>query len=170
MSNPWKECLSSWLFLLVLGGQAWGQSGLLLRDHPQAGLGDTESADAEDQACLSKAKDMATVQRCDEADIKRQKARMDAAYAALLKLPDVDRNSVIASQTAWKKYFDSTCTLVGYWHRWPAEMGKPRNTCEWRMTRMRADELEILLKMLRTNYCRNNEAPGNGRKADTSFR
>ncbi len=107
---------------------------------------DTESADAADQACLSKAKDMVTVQRCDEADIKRQKARMDAAYAGLLKLPDVDRNSAIASQTAWKKYFDSTCTLVGYWHRWPAEMGKPRNTCEWRMTRMRADELEILLK------------------------
>lgn len=146
MLNPWKECLSSWLFLLVLGGQAWGQSGLLLRDHPQAGLMDTDSADAADQACLSKAKDMVTVQRCDEADIKRQKARMDAAYAALLKLPDVDRNSAIASQTAWKKYFDSTCALVGYWHRWPAEMGKPRNTCEWRMTRMRADELEILLK------------------------
>jgi len=89
---------------------------------------------------------MVTVQRCDEADIKRQKARMDNAYGALLKLPDVDRNSVIGSQAAWKKYFDSTCTLAGYWHRWPAEMGKPRNTCEWRMTRMRADELEILLK------------------------
>jgi uncharacterized protein YecT (DUF1311 family) len=144
--DPMKERLSSSLLLLVLSGQAWGQSGLLLRDHPQAGLVDTESADAEDQACLSKAKDMVTVQGCDEADIKRQKARMDAAYAALLKLPAVDRNSVIASQTAWKKYFDSTCTLVGYWHRWPAEMGKPRNTCEWRMARMRADELEILLK------------------------
>jgi uncharacterized protein YecT (DUF1311 family) len=89
---------------------------------------------------------MVTVQRCDDADIKRQKARMETAYATLLKLPDVDRNSVFASQAAWKKYFDSTCTLVGYWHRWPAEMGKPRNTCEWRMTRMRADELEILLK------------------------
>jgi uncharacterized protein YecT (DUF1311 family) len=89
---------------------------------------------------------MVTVQRCDEADIKRQKARMDNAYGALLKLPGVDRNSVIASQAAWKKYVDSTRTLVGYWHRWPAEMGKPRNTCEWRMTRMRADELEILLK------------------------
>jgi uncharacterized protein YecT (DUF1311 family) len=145
MSIPWKERLSSWLLLLVLSGQAWGQGGLLLRDHPQAGLAGTQSADAEDQACLSKAKDIVTVQRCDEADIVRQKARMDAAYAALLKLPAVDRNSVIASQTAWKKYFDSTCTLVGYWHRWPAEMGKPGNTCEWRMTRMRADELEILL-------------------------
>jgi uncharacterized protein YecT (DUF1311 family) len=71
---------------------------------------------------------------------------MVTAYTALLKLPGVDRNSVIASQAAWKKYLDSTCTLVGYWHRWPAEMGKPRNTCEWRMTRMRTDELEILLK------------------------
>jgi uncharacterized protein YecT (DUF1311 family) len=149
----WKECLSSWWVLLVLSGQAWGQSGLLLRDHPQAGLVNTravltnpESADAEDQACLAKARDMVTVQRCDDADIKRQKARMETAYATLLKLPDVDRNSVFASQAAWKKYFDSTCTLVGYWHRWPAEMGKPRNTCEWRMTRMRADELEILLK------------------------
>ncbi len=153
MLIPWKECLSSWFLLLVLSGQAWGQSGLLLRDHPQAGLATSrteltnpESANAADQACLARAKDMVTVQGCDEADIKRQKARMETALAALLKLPDVDLTALIASQEAWKKYFGSTCTLVGYWHRWPAEMGKPRNTCEWRMNRMRADELEILLK------------------------
>jgi|HubBroStandDraft_2_1064218.scaffolds.fasta_scaffold1222218_1 hypothetical protein len=78
MLMPWKEYLSWWLLLLVPSGQAWGQSGLLLRDHPQAGLVNTraeltnpESANAEDQACLAKAEDMLTVQRCDEADIKR---------------------------------------------------------------------------------------------------
>jgi hypothetical protein len=43
-------------------------------DHPQAGLvnsraglSNPDSADAEDETCLAKAKDMVTVQRCDEA-------------------------------------------------------------------------------------------------------
>ena len=109
----------SCLLMLLLCRPGSGQSGLLLRDHPQAGLANTraeltnpESADAEDQTCLAKAEDMVTVQRCDDAEIKRQKARMGAAYAALLKVPDVDRKSVIASQVAWRKYFDSA------WKSW----------------------------------------------------
>ena len=78
--------------------------------------------------------------------MQRQKARVERAYNALLKLADVDTDSVAASQEAWKKYRQATCDLVGYWYRWPADMGKHQNTCEWRMTRLRANELEILVK------------------------
>ena len=134
------------------------QAGLLHRDDPQTGFQNAVSlradwgaaADQDDKQCLDKAKDMREVQLCDEADIKRQNLRLERAYNSLLKVkkPDPDHydtEALITSQDLWTRYKQVTCDYVGSLF-YPSDMGKTKNTCEWRMTRQRADELEILLK------------------------
>jgi len=133
------------LLLLTTAYPLWGQLGLLRRDDPQSGLPRQQAADKEDVICLAKARDMKGIQACDSAEIHRQELRMMAAYDVLMKMETVNRDLLQRSQNTWRNYKRASCEMVGSLFG-PADMGKHQTTCEWRVTRQRADELEFLIK------------------------
>lgn len=149
--------LLCFFLLLAVCGPLSGRSESLLRDDPQAGLPkptsglkNPEAADKEDEECLANATDGKALSACDDAEIERQKLRMERAWNTLIHtersdMANVDVGSLFNSQDQWKKYEESTCNFVASLY-YPADFGRHANTCEWRMTRQRADELEILLK------------------------